>query len=91
MYASTAALAAAGVLCCALSGCSANGGGSNVPTVPRQALQDDISRRLAEAGAVAHCDVEAAGERLRRTVAVSGVRGLKMEIDVVSSRSGLVP
>lgn len=180
MYRFTAALAAAGLLCCALSGCSVNGGGSNVPTVSRQALQDDISRRLAEAGekpqsvtcredlvgevratthcevvvtatnsfepivtvtaadgeaidyemrpavskrqleevvtrlvadsgvprvtavscdsgiegtvgAVAHCAVEAAGERLRRTVAVSGVRGLKMEIDVVSPRGGLVP
>jgi hypothetical protein len=43
VYSSTAVLAAAGMLCCALSGCTANGGGSNVPTVSRQALQEDIS------------------------------------------------
>ena len=50
MYSSTAVLAAAGMLCCALSDCTENGSGSNVPTVSRQALQEDISRRLAEAG-----------------------------------------
>jgi hypothetical protein len=164
--------AAAGLLCCALSGCGVNGSGSNVPTVSRQALQEDISQRLADAGekpqsvtckedligeldatvhcevvvsdansfepivtvtgvdgaavdyemtpavsrrqleevvsrlvagpemravtavscesgiegrvgAVAACDVNAGGVLSRRTVAVSGVRGLKMELDVL--------
>jgi hypothetical protein len=46
----TAVLAAAGLLCCALSGCSVNGGGLNVPTVSRTALQQDIAQRLADAG-----------------------------------------
>ena len=175
MYCFTAVLAAAGMVCCALSGCTANGGGSNVPTVSRQALQEDISRRLAEAGekpqsvtcreelvgelratarcevvvsatnsfepivtvtavdgeavdyamrpavsksqletmvsrlvgsfgeisvravscesgiegrvgALAHCEVDGPDVRVRRTVAVSAVNGLKMEIDVVAHR-----
>ncbi len=50
MHLSTAVLASAGMLCCTLSGCGLNGSGSNVPTVSRQALQEDISQRLAEAG-----------------------------------------
>jgi hypothetical protein len=47
---STAVLASAGLLCCALSGCGLDGSGSNVPTVSRKALQEDISQRLADAG-----------------------------------------
>ena len=50
MHLPTAVLAAAGLLCCALSGCSVNGGGLNVPTVSRTALQQDIAQRLANAG-----------------------------------------
>jgi hypothetical protein len=50
VYPSTAILAAAGMLCCALSGCSVNSGALNVPTVSSRALQEDISRRLADAG-----------------------------------------
>ena len=50
MYPSTAILATAGMLCCALSGCSLNGGALNVPAVSSRALQEDISRRLADAG-----------------------------------------
>jgi hypothetical protein len=46
----TAVLAAAGLLCGALSGCTVNGGGLNVPTVSRTALQQDIAQRLADAG-----------------------------------------
>jgi hypothetical protein len=34
----------------ALPGCSANGGGTNVPRVSRFALQEDIAHRLADAG-----------------------------------------
>ena len=49
MHLSAAVLASAGMLCCALSGCGLNGS-SNVPTVSRKALQEDISQRLAEAG-----------------------------------------
>ncbi len=43
MNPSTAALAAARALCCALAGCSMNVGGNNVPTVAKGALQADIS------------------------------------------------
>ncbi len=50
MRPSAAVLAAAGMMCCALSGCSLNGGGINVPTVSRRALQEDISERLDDAG-----------------------------------------
>src|ERR1700710_187937 len=50
MHPTTAVLAAAGLLCCVLAGCSVNSGGTNVPTVSRTALQDDIARRLADAG-----------------------------------------
>lgn len=50
MRPSAAVLAAAGMMCCALSGCSLNSGGINVPTVSRRALQEDISERLADAG-----------------------------------------
>ena len=50
MHPLTACLAAAGLLCCGLAGCSVNSGGINVPTVSRRALQEDITRRLAEAG-----------------------------------------
>ena len=50
MHPSAAVLASAGMLCCALSGCGLNGSGSNVPTVSRKALQEDISQRLADAG-----------------------------------------
>jgi hypothetical protein len=172
MQLSAAVLASAGLLCCALSGCSVNGSGSNLPTVSRKALQEDISQRLADAGerpqsvtckedlvgrlnatahcevvvseansfepivtvtavdgsaidyemtpavsprqleevvsrlmaepgmsdvtvvscesgiegrvgAVAQCDVNAGGVLSRRTVVVSAVKGLKMELDVV--------
>jgi uncharacterized protein DUF4333 len=50
MHSSTAVLAAAGMVCCALSGCSTDGAEINVPTVSRTALQQDISERLADAG-----------------------------------------
>ena len=50
MHRSTATLAAAGLLCCLLPGCSTNGIEPNLPTVSRTALQEDISRRLADAG-----------------------------------------
>ena len=50
MYPSTAVLAAVGMVCCAVSGCSMNSGGINVPTVSRTALQKDIADRLADAG-----------------------------------------
>jgi hypothetical protein len=50
VHPSTAALAGVGLLCCALSGCGTNGGGINVPTVSRTALQQDIAQRLADAG-----------------------------------------
>lgn len=172
MQLSAAVLASAGLLWCALSGCSVDGSGSNLPTVSRKALQEDISQRLADAGekpqsvtckedlvgrlnatahcevvvseansfepivtvtavdgaaidyemtpavsrrqleevvsrliaepgmldvtavscesgiegrvgAVAQCDVNAGGVLSRRTVVVSGVKGLKMELDVV--------
>jgi hypothetical protein len=43
-----------GCCCCGrsgvLSGCSANGGGTNLPRVSRTALQEDIAHRLADAG-----------------------------------------
>lgn len=172
MHPLTACLAAAGLLCCGLAGCSVNSGGINVPTVSRRALQEDITRRLAEAGekpesvtckqdligevgttahcevvvsatnsfepivtvtavdgaaidyamtpavsrqqledvisrlvadsgvldvkavsceaglngtvgAVGHCDVDAGGSRIRRTVEVSGVSGLMMTFELV--------
>ena len=50
MLRSTAALAAASLLCCLLPGCGTNDIGPNLPTVSRTALQEDISRRLADAG-----------------------------------------
>jgi hypothetical protein len=50
MHPTTAVLAAAGLLCCVLTGCSVNSDGTNVPTVSRTALQEDIARRLADAG-----------------------------------------
>ncbi len=50
MYPWTAALAAAGMPCCALAGCSMNVGGTNVPTFAKAALEEDISERLTEAG-----------------------------------------
>jgi uncharacterized protein DUF4333 len=172
MHPLTACLAAGGLLCCALAGCSVNSGGINVPTVSRRALQEDIAHRLAEAGekpesvtckqdligevgttahcevvvsvtnsfepivtvtavdgvaidyemtpavsrqqledvvsrlvtdsevldvkavacesgledtvgAVGHCDVDAGGSRMRRTVEVSGVSGLMMTFELV--------
>lgn len=49
MHDVTAVLAAVGLLCCALSGCSMNSGGINVPTVSRSALQEDIGKRLTHA------------------------------------------
>lgn len=172
MRSSTAVVAAAGLFCCVLSGCSFSAGVNNVPTVSKDALQEDISQRLAEAseqpesvtckgdlvgdvgktvrcevvmsatnsfepivtvtgvdgtainyemtpavsrdqleqvvsrsvaeaggfevksvacesglegkvGTVAHCDVDAGGVQLRRTVEVSEVDGLMMNFDVV--------
>ena len=50
MRRSTAVVAAAGLVCCVLPGCSANGGGTNLPRVSRTALQQDIAHRLADAG-----------------------------------------
>lgn len=50
MHYLTAILVAVGLLCCALSGCSMNSGGINVPTVSKSALQEDIAKRLADAG-----------------------------------------
>ena len=50
MRRSTAVVAAAGLVCCVLSGCSANGGGTNLPRVSRTSLQEDIAHRLADAG-----------------------------------------
>ena len=47
MRRSTAVVAAAGLVCCVLPGCSANGGGTNLPRVSRTALQQDIAHRLA--------------------------------------------
>ena len=49
MRSSTAVVAAAGLFCCVLSGCSFSAGVNNVPTVSKDALQEDISQRLAEA------------------------------------------
>ena len=50
MHPSTVVLAATGTLWCALSGCGANVGVVNLPTVSKRALQEDISERLAKAG-----------------------------------------
>ena len=50
MRRSTAVVAAAGLVCCVLAGCSVNGGGTNLPRVSRTALQEDIAHRLADAG-----------------------------------------
>jgi hypothetical protein len=50
MHPSTAVLAATGLLCCVLTGCSVSSGGTNVPRVSRTALQEDIAKRLADAG-----------------------------------------
>ncbi len=50
MYPSAAALAAVGMLCSVLAGCSTNVGVNNVPRVSKGALQEDISERLAKAG-----------------------------------------
>ncbi|WP_123025744.1 DUF4333 domain-containing protein [Mycolicibacterium stellerae] len=50
MHPSTAVVAAAALFCCVSSGCSVNSGGTNVPTVSRTALQEDIAERLADAG-----------------------------------------
>jgi Domain of unknown function (DUF4333) len=172
VHPTAAVLAAVGMLCCALSGCSMNSGETNVPTVPRTALQTDIADRLADAGekpesvtckqdligevgktahcevvvnatnsfepivtvtavdgaaidyemtpavsrqqleqvvsrlladsgvldvkavlcesgmegkvgAIGHCDVDASGARLRRTIEVSGVSGLMMSFELV--------
>ena len=175
MYPSTAVLAAAGMACCLLVGCSVDNSAINVPTVSRKALQEDIARRLGDAGekpqsvtckqdlvgevgttahcevvvsatnsfepivtvtaadgaaidyemtpavsreqleavvsrllsdstgrdvravwcesglegrvgAVGHCDVDAGGVRLRRTVEVSGVHGLMMNFELAPLR-----
>ena len=180
MRRSTAVVAAAGLVCCVLPGCSANGGGTNLPRVSRTALQQDIAHRLADAGekpesvtckqdlvgevgasarcdvvvsatntfepivtvtavdgsavdyemmpavsrrqlegvvarliadagtrgikavscesgiegrigAVIHCVVDAGGLRARRTVQVSGVSGLMMNLEVVPPRTRLRP
>ncbi len=180
MHPSTAVLAAAGLLCCVAAGCSMNSGGTNLPTVSRTALQEDIAQRLADAGekpesvtckqdlagevgatahcdvvvsatnsfepiitviavdgsavdyemmpavsrqqleqvvsklvadagtfdvkavscesgiegrvgAVVHCDVDAGGLRAHRTVQVSGVSGLMMNLEVVPPRTRLRP
>ena len=180
MHPSTVVLAAAGLLCCVLAGCRVNSGATNVPTVSRTALQEDIAQRLADAGekpesvtckqdlagevgatarcdvvvsatnsfepiitviavdgsavdyemmpavsrqqleqvvsklvadagtrdvkavscesgiegrvgAVVHCDVDAGGLRARRTVQVSGVSGLMMNLEVVPPRTRLRP
>jgi hypothetical protein len=89
VHPSTAALAAAGLLCCHLSGCGMNGGGITVPTVSRMALQQDIAQQLADAGekpdsvgAVARCELRADGVR-SYTVTVSGVRGLMMTFELL--------
>jgi len=47
MRRSTAVVAAARLVCCVLPDCSANGDGTNLPTVSRTALQEDIAHRLA--------------------------------------------
>ena len=180
MHPSTAVAAAAGLLCSVLAGCGVNSGETNVPTVSRAALQQDIANRLAEAGekpesvtckqdligevgstahcevvvsvtnsfepiitvtsvdgtavdsemtpavsrqqleqvvskliadagtrdvkavscesgiegrvgAVVRCDVDGGGLRARRTVQVSGVNGLMMDLEVVPPRSRLRP
>ena len=49
MRRSTAVVAAAGLVCCVLPGCSANGGGTNLPRVSRTAFQHEIAHRLADA------------------------------------------
>lgn len=97
MHPSTAVLAAVGMMCCALSGCSLNGGGINVPTVSRRALQEDISERLADAGekpetvickqdlvgevgATAHCEVVvSATNSFEPIIAVTGVDGAAID------------
>lgn len=93
MFPSGAVLAAAGMLCCALAGCSTNSGGINVPTVSRRALQEDIAKRLADAGekpesvtckqdlagqlgTTAHCEVVfSANNKFEPTITVTGVDG----------------
>ncbi|RDH79254.1 DUF4333 domain-containing protein [Mycolicibacterium moriokaense] len=50
MHPSSAVFAAAGLLCCVLAGCSFNSGGLNVPRVSKRALQQDIAKRLSDAG-----------------------------------------
>ena len=97
MHSSTAVLAAAGMLCCVLAGCSLNDGGINVPTVSRRALQEDISERLADAGekpqsvfckqdlvgavgTTAHCEVVvSATNSFEPIITVTGVDGAAID------------
>jgi hypothetical protein len=105
MYPSTAALAAAGMLCCALAGCSMNVGGNNVPTVAKEALQEDISERLAnagerpesvtckedlvgEAGKTAHCEVVvSAANSFEPIITVTGVDGTAIDYEMAPALS----
>ena len=100
MHLSAAVLASAGMLSCALSGCGLNGSGSNVPTVSRKALQEDISQRLADAGEepqAVTCNQDLIGEigtavrcevvisatnRFEPIVTVTGVDGAAIDYDM---------
>jgi hypothetical protein len=86
---SAAVLAAVGMTGCALSGCSFGGGESNVPIVRREALQQDIAKRLGEAGEKprsVRCDSDLIGElraRVHCDVVVSETNSFEPIITVV--------
>src|SRR3954451_22591183 len=105
MRRSTAVVAAAGLLCCVLPGCGANGGSTNVPRVSRAALQEDIAHRLADAGekpesvtckqdlvgevgAMARCDVVvSATNKFEPIVTVTAVDGSAVDYEMMPAVS----
>src|SRR6476659_2159140 len=91
MRRSTAVVAAAGLVCCVLPGCSANGGGTNLPRVSRTALQQDIAHRLADAGEKpesARCDVVvSATNTFEPIVTVTAVDGSAVDYEMMPALS----
>src|SRR4029079_15300360 len=84
------ALAAAGLLCCVLAGCSVNSGGTNLPTVSMTALQEDIAQALAGAGEKPEsvtCNQDLVGEvgaSARCDVVVSATNSFEPIITVIA-------